>query len=809
MSLNSCIPGLEEEGKLDPARAAELRARYDELIAQFVEDASPETAEALASMQLLKTLESEAARKEFLAGRTIKARMRVLADLERFNGGRDGGPIDPRAGPAFLDHSERAGFSNVEARRKSVLGFAQRMLSDLMADHAANLMGKIRNQAQLRNIVRELFGESTGDATAKAMAAAWRKTAEMLRKRFNAAGGNIGFRTDWGLPQSHAWEKIRKAGFEKWREAILPRLDLSRMVDEATGLPITREKLELILPQIWNDIRSNGAASRTPGSPAGGKMLANMRADSRFFVFKSADDWLAYADEFGAGSAYDAMMGHITGMARDIAAIEVLGPNPQATLDWLKGLLVHSAKVDMDPGTKAIERARRANMKIDRLWDEYRGANLEPEYEWIALTSSTIGNLEVAWRLGGAFLSAVGDFGFQATTRAFNGLHVKNMWGDYLKMMAPGSIERQKMAVRRGLIAEEWINRTAAESRFMMEEMGSNFTRNLASGVLRLSLLSRHTQVARWVYGMETLASFTEAASKSFGELDRGMRAGLERYGMNAADWDKLRTAKMDMDGGVEWISPHNLDDQDLASRFMEMVHSETDFAVPVPDLNSRSHMNSKLQRGSVLGELGRRFLQFKSFGISVQIRQWQRIMAMPHMRDRLTYGVGLLAGTTMLGALAIQLKSLAAGKDPRPMSDPKFMVAAMQQGGGFGIMGDFLFSDQSRMGGSLAAELAGPMVADVQRLYNVAASENPEQQAVRTAKGFVPGNNIWWARSAIDRMLADQMNEMVNPNYRQSYRAMEQYAREQGTSHWWRPGDMTPTRAPDFQNAFEEGPQQ
>ena len=41
----------------------------------------------------------------------------------------------------------------------------------------------------------------------------------------------------------------------------------------------------------------------------------------------------------GAAGIFATMMGHINVMARDIAAMEVLGPNPAATLEYMKQLV--------------------------------------------------------------------------------------------------------------------------------------------------------------------------------------------------------------------------------------------------------------------------------------------------------------------------------------------------------------------------------------------------------------------------------------------------------------------------------------
>lgn len=823
MSLGACLPGLEADGKITADQAAQARAVYDELLAEYARSGSREAAEALASTAALDALERSIVRKDYLAGLTIKRRQAIGADLAAYGtdigdarfkvqeaGGKDGGPpIDPRGLSALVGGRDpRARFSSVEGRRLAILGEAQRDLDKLMAEHSANLVGKVRNKAQLDHIVRELFGEDSGNAGARALAESWRRTAEKLRQRFNAAGGDIGFRADWGLPQAHDWVKVRKAGFDAWRNDIMPRLDRAKMVDERTGKPFSDGALELVLHDVFETIRSDGTHDITPGAP-GGKALANRRGDARFLAFKSAGDWMEYQERFGTVDAYTAMMGHVEGMARDIAALEILGPNPEATLRWAKDAVRQSAGRDRSPGSKGVNLAKAAGRKLDRLWDEYRGAHQAVDNEWLALGFSGMRSWEVAWKLGGAFVTAVTDHAFSYSRASFNKLSSAVGVPSYLKMMAPGSIEAQKMAVRRGLIAEEWAHRTAGQSRYFMEELAGSIPRNVANFVLRTSGLNRHTQSKRWVFGMEMLATFTEQAGKAFDQLEPEHRGVLARYGMGAADWDKLRTAPMDKDGGVEWISPHNAGDPILASRFMEMVHSEKDLAVPVADLETRATFNSLMPRGTIPGELGRSLVQFKSFGLSVLLAQTKQVMAMQGVTAA-KYAGGLIIGTTLMGAVAMQLKALVAGKDLRPMDDDKFWWASMFQGGAFGIAGDFFYSAESgTTGQGIGSWVAGPILSDAQKIYNTASAKDPRKSVVRTARQFVPGNNLWFARAAFDRLVADQIEEAVNPDVRNSRRRIQRYAEEQGTDYWWSPGDSAPDRAPDFANALAEGPEQ
>lgn len=812
MSLRPCLPGLVEQGKLTKEQADRAGALFDELQQDLRRQFGDQTAAAMATDATLRAMEKDLLRRKFVAGKTIAARQRIELELGQFNGGKSGGagnggggPIDPRAGPAFFDRDDRAPYSNVDGRRRAIKGRAHGMMDRVLAEHSANLVGEVRNKAQLVDIVRELFGENSGNGHAHELADAWSQTAEMLRQRYNAAGGNIGKLDRWGLPQSHDSRAVRKAGYDAWRAEILPRLDRARMLDERTGLPFSDEGLELALRDVFETIRTDGWNKRNAGGQ-GVASLANRRGEARFLQFRSAADWLAYSERFGGGTAFDAMMGHIDGMARDIALMEVLGPNPNATVEWLKDTLVKSAELDTRPDSKAIERAEAAAKQIDGLFDEITGAANRPESRALALGFSVYRSYKTATALGSAFLSAVTDTAFQFSTRKFNGLGAASMIRDYAKLFRPGSIEDQKLAVRLGLIAEEWSNKTSAQSRMLGEELTGETSRRLAEGVLRVSGLSRWTQAGRWAFGMEFLGAITDHRGKTFAQLDPAFRAMFERNGFTAADWDAVRATPVEIERGVEWIKPSNVANQALGDRLLEVILAETDMAVPVADLRTKAMINSVTPSGTPQGEAVKSMFLFKSFGISVLLMHGKRALAMTSPAQRARYVGGLVIGTTLMGALAIQLKDLAAGRDPREMDNPEFWGAAMLQGGGFGIFGDLLKSAENRLGGGIAGSLAGPFWSDVQDIANIATSSNPRGALFKELKSQLPGNNIWYTRLAFDRMVADQLQEMIDPGYRKSWRNMHKWAGEQGTQFYWAPGDALPDRAPDLTNITAEG---
>jgi hypothetical protein len=320
MSLDACLPDLERKGLVDVGRSKEARELYDELRRYYERSHDPSTAAALASQKTVERLEAAAAHKKRNTIRQIQAQQSALAKIRTYDGGdpADTGPLNPKGAEAILAFDGRAGHNDtVAARITTIKGRAHAMLDELLANHHKNLVGKIRRLADLEDVVRELFKPgSTGNDYARGIADAWNRASEMLRSRFNEAGGQIGKLDRWGLPQSHSSTLVRKAGFQAWRDHIVPLLDRGRMIDNMTGEPFTDQALELVLRDVFEKIRTDGWSSITPGN-AGGKMLANQHAEHRFLHFTDGDAWLAYHNKFGSGTPFDAMMGHIEAMSRD------------------------------------------------------------------------------------------------------------------------------------------------------------------------------------------------------------------------------------------------------------------------------------------------------------------------------------------------------------------------------------------------------------------------------------------------------------------------------------------------------------
>jgi hypothetical protein len=692
----------------------------------------------------------------------------------------------------------------------------------VLATFRKNLIGATRNKAKLRDMVREVFGENTGDASAKEFAEAWQEAAEYLRKRFNAAGGAIANRKDWGLPQAHNTLAVRSVTFKEWRDFIIDKLDTTKMIDETTGMRITPEKLEIALNNVYETIRTDGFSKLIPGSQAQGRSVAARRTDHRFLVFKNADSWIEYQDRFGNADPFDTMIGHIQSMSRDIGMMEILGPNPKATIKFLQDKIRIQAA-----GDEALENAaNRHASNLEELYLAATGANNRPIDGTFGRTFAGLRQVLQSAQLGAASISAVTDLNFQRMARQFNGLPVTSTINQYMKLLSPLSAEEQgKLAIRLGLIAEGWNSIAAAQMRYTGDISGPEITRRIADFTMRASLLSPITQAGRWAFGMEFLGTLADNVGKTFDQLSPELRNTMERYNLRADHWDYMRKTPLYEYEGASFLRPDDIEARtdirpdlakDLATRLLEMVETETNFAVPSTSLRGRTALTGETRPGTIAGELTRSFAMYKNFGVTLINTHIMRGMNQKGAKARGRYFADLVISTTVMGALALQLKEMSKGRDPRPMTDQQFWLAAFLQGGGLGIFGDFMFSNINRFDRGLAETIVGPVVGfadDVRQLtlgnlVEAASGEdtNVASEMIYFAGRYTPGSSLWYARLGLERLVMDQLRLQTDPKARSKMRRLEsRYRREYGQQYWWKPGEVQPRRAPDLSNVIEE----
>ena len=687
----------------------------------------------------------------------------------------------------------------------------------------------VDNPAMTADVVREVFGNasgSTGNAVAKAGAKAWLDTIESLRLRFNAAGGDVG-KLDYGyLSQSHDAAKINSIKPDEWAQRVLPLLDRRQYLNE-DGSMMNNAQVAAILQKVHGTLASEGLNKIEPGQFRGDGKRANSGSERRVLHFKDGDAWMAYMQDFGEGSLYDAMIGHVGAMSRNIGLVERYGPNPETNF-----------KVQADLAQRADVVGSAKNRSIgntpEAYWAIVSGKTGAPENATIARAFQDARNIQTAAKLGGAVLSSFTDIGTIAHTLHYDRLPYFEMLKNIGRNLDK---DHRDFLQAHGIIADSLTNTL---NRWTGDNMTHSLTGRVANSVMKLSFMNSWTDGLRSAFSATMMQGFAKKAGKSWAQLDEWDQWLMQRKGLNEQDWNIISQAQPTVRDGVGYLTRDGIVStgvdgaEQAATKWMAFVSDESQFAVVNPDLATRAIVTGGgMPAGTLRGEAMRTFMQFKSFPFAMMTRHWGRIFDTPQGLDGAPAGFGaqtetggkinqiaVMAGLNvslmMLGAVVLQNKAIVNGKDPYDMTEPKFWVKAMGQGGGMGYVGDFIAKDPTEQRGSNfeqaggvvmgpAGGAAAGLVGDLM-LTNAWESAKGKDtkagaEAIRWTNSNLPYANLWQTKAAWDHWFIHNAQEAVNPGYlgRMRSRAMKDWNQD----FYWAPGEAIPDRAPDLSKAF------
>jgi len=816
--FSECLGVSVTEGRLSRDQADDAIRTVTRMERKFSETMGEDMARRAAVDDFTRNMQAEAARRKHLANLQIIATERVIGEAFGHEKGFTAGAMSH----LVKDIWGVARYSNVEARKESILGQLHRMFSDGIDSFRAKFAGTVQDKAGQRDFIRELYNESTGNGNAKAAAKSWAETSEFARKRFNDAGGDIGKLDDWRVPQTHDRLRVKRAGYDEWRKTFTDA-DRARMRD---AYDLDDAELDDALQEVFLSISTGGLNKAKPGGAGQGRKLANRRGDERFLIFADADSWLRYNDTFGAGDIYSLITSYMDGMARDISALEILGPNPAAMVRHLADLArIEEAKApDMSLAAQArpdrvTVRLMESPKMIEDTFEAVSGRLNIPANELTARFWGGLRNLLSVAQLGSAPVSATSDIVFLSKTATWNGLPAAKVMKRYTSLLNPTNAEGRRFAARSGLVAQAWVGKAISAKRFQDEIVGDGWTSRTADFFHRISGLTPMTQAGRWAIGLEFMGTLAEQSGKSMRQLDPALKRAFKNYGVTSKMWDAARkTEFMDFDG-AQFMNPADMASNkdatlsEAGQRLHEMILTETDFAVPEPDARVRAMATQGTQRGTFVGEIWRSVLMYKSFPITIMNTHLMQGVAQKDTAKGL-YLMGLMTGLTVMGGVVTQTKQVLSGKDPRDMTKPEFWGQAFMQGGGIGIYGDFLSAAVGRNEQDLVKTVIGPMAGfatDVVRLTSQNAREFIEgsptrfsSEAIRFAGRYNPLSSLWYTKTAFDRTFMRWLRIQADPSYARGFQARERWARQNfGQGFYWRPGSAGPDRAPDLNAAI------
>lgn len=692
------------------------------------------------------------------------------------------------------------------------------LLLDTMEAADPRFFGFAENKQANADFIREIYKPgSSGNALAAKGASTWLKVVEQMRQRFNRAGGDVG-KLDYGyVPQSHNQGAILRNGRDAWIEITAPLLDRSRYVD-ASGNPMGDADFVRMLENVWDTLATGGVNKIDPNIVTFGTSLANKGSASRQIHFRDADAWSAYQDLYGGASLFDSLQNHVSGLSRNIGLVEEFGPNARAGYDMLDKMALKN-----DGRRRSVGAALADTENLYRVLSGEVNNAANPR---IAEINQGIRNITVANKLQGTLLSSITDIPTVLAAANYHNLPMLRTIGTVFRSFGG---ETKHYANVNGLVAESIISDM---TRFADGNMSNGVTAKIAHATMKLQFLNAWTDSLKRGFQIEMMAALGKMRGKGWDGMDKADLSRLRFQGVDeqtfrvweAATPENWRGSEMLTPDSIRAIpddvlaqigDPNTLRDQ-AVSRLLGFIIDESEYAVTTPDLTTRASLGGGIQKGTMVGELARHASLFKSFPLTIANRHIRRAASMNGESGGAVWGVALLAGLVTFGALSVQLKSLVSGQDPADMTKPKFWGKALAQSGGLGIYGDMLYTamgGENRAGQPNWASLGGPVFGTAADYANITAGNMGElmrgertkagAEMVRFVKQNTPFINLWYARSALDHMLLQDIQETLSPGY---LARMRQRSRQDfGQEYWWQPGENVPYRAPDFGNAIGE----
>jgi hypothetical protein len=800
-----------------------------------------------AGKRAAEELNVEAAKLEQRAEQTILAHDRIANyRASQVAQGRDQNGVEALERVLVHKYDEKSGeMLSIEERANANFNLAFSQMSDVFDMLNPGLWRRIVDTVVhgtpiTRGQMRRAFTDALHGVTEgippqiRKAADLYHEAANALRQQFNAAGGIIGKLEDFGSPHSWSARQLERHGQARFVEDMLTWVNKRRYVHE-DGRGYTDPELREFFAEAWKTVVSDGMTKDTSGLSGQGNpraVKANRGSQHRVIHLRPEAAYEALS-RYSEQNILEAMVGGLRRMSRDVALVETFGPNADAQFHaQLNAAMREAADID---ATKAPDIRGRAR-SLSNLYDFLAGNEPMPESRRVSDFFGTLRNMQV-WKLGSAAITSITDMEGMYKVALQNRLNPVQVMLNSTLAWAPKS---RRYARRLGLVVETMV---ADLERLSGENLTSRtLSAKTASGVIRASGLSFTTNARRIGFSMTMMDSIGHLTRRyqDVGKLHENDYNILAAKGIDQQTWDIWRAARIDNWGANHTLlTPENImrvegvpleARREAAIRLLSIVRSEQDLAIITPGARERVMMRTffgNTESGSIGGEIARSMFVFKSFAITLQMRNWQRSGFFHEGKlGRYTYMAQMVITMALLGAIANWIKDLAAFKDPRPMwsdgSDPEMnsivtrnWIQAGLSGGGLGVYGDFLFNESSPYSQNTAAEtLAGPVLATAFGAANVTTGNIPAAlageetdagaEAVRFARGNLPFVNLPYTRGLADRAIFNELQDLIDPGAVDRLR--ERQEDRQGTQYWWDPSDNPlqgegPERAPEMPN--------
>ena len=683
---------------------------------------------------------------------------------------------------------------------------------------------------------------------AKAMLPALNAT----RDRLNAAGARIGEALDYVTHTLHDPAKMRAAAgaaktpdeaFKAWWDFAKPRLAERTFENVADRDKFGESVFKALLTGIhMTPDGATGLATDEHGyvPPAfeGTYNIARKVSQPRVLLWKDGESWQEYMKQFGSAPSLSAGVMHtLDQSARQVALMEKLGTNPAANLNQIIRRIQETYR-DADPD--GVKKFGNKVQGLNNVMGRLDGSLNIPANEMWAKVGGNVRTLETTGTLGGVGVTHFASIWVTVPSEMYHhGFSRFETLGNMIKALVPGTMkgtEKEDVLADLGAFSHSLVR--DMQNRWGADESVSGHVSAIANIFMKYTALPYifdRTQAGV----REMLASrLGRSVGKTFDELDPRQSKMLGKYGIGEDEWNLLRAVpNLPVVEGRAYLTPKDatriestaaeallrkrgtLGPQEelpslettakavdglrneLSDKLLSYYGDAAAHAVVTPGVRERAMLLGATRPGTIEGELARYVTQFKMWPVAGMSQVIGREIYLGGSKGRAAWQLGTLVG---LGALAgymrMTVNDVALGHPIRNPLDPRTLLAAVAQSGGFGILGDFLFGETSRMGGGLVSTLAGPVVGDADAMVKIMNEWKQGKAGWPDLAHFmvrhVPFANLVYLKGTLDYMMWYHLYEAASPGWWE--RTNRRLEKEQGrTMTGFTPGGGVPYGVP------------
>ena len=665
--------------------------------------------------------------------------------------------------------------------------------------------------------IKPIVGET--DPRIKKLGEVMEEYSEMVRTKLNDRGANIGKLWGYMVRQSHDPFTVRNAAdvlnlkniepdpnlknkkdinynknYTAWKNFVMEKLDKERTF---AGVDDIDEFMDFVYNSIVRNqyVKSDGSAFTYGASVTKDVAREVSSKFKRVLHFKSADDWFAYNDKFGAGNLREAMFSGLQTAGRNIGIMDVLGTKPQQAFNQIRKTV--GAKLIKD---KRSTESLKSDSKFQKIFNVVDGSIFSIDNFALAKYSAISRTIASLAKLGGATISAAADIGLYASELRYQG---RSFFGGMFEAVSNlAKIKNKKkakdIAESLGFIADNTIYDIAG--RYQVGDVQSKGWTRLQRTFFKLNLLSWWTNTLKEGVMLSQANFLAKQKNISFDKLNPRIKGLFEQYNIDSTKWDVIRKRTIvNSDDGKEFINIADLDKMsdaevkavtgidNLTKRQIKIERDKfkssvsgilldrSTFAVIEPDARGKAWLTGGRMAGTGPGEAYRFFFQFKAFPFAIVQKTLSREISFLRQKGfankaRGITGLGsILLTSALMGYLSMTIKDLIKGKSPRDPTKIKTFNSAIMQGGGLGIYGDVLFQE-TRQGSEIGGSLLGPVpltAFDILQSFKY-LKDGKGDLAARSAHKAVTQNipflNLFYIKTAFDYIIGYQMMETLSP---------------------------------------------